>query len=436
MLFSKIALAKLRVLARLNVAGVPSHNLMRRNGMKRISTLGLATLALAMSALLLVAGCSSSAPAAAPTAAAAGAATSAPAAAAASGKGVAVKVGLITPLSGDVKTYGESVKNAYELAVDEANKSGKVQITTVVADSKGDPTEGVNAFTKLANQDKVKAVVGPVISRVAIGVSEAVQSAKVLMITPTGTSPKITIDGGKRKDFVFRSCFIDPFQGTVMSKFASTTLKAKTAAVVYDISNDYTKGLAEFFKESFEKSGGKVVQFDSYGKDDVDFSAIVTKTASLNPDVLFLPDYYNKVNLLAKQAREKGVKATLLGGDGWDSPELDTKATEGGYFSNHYSPEDTRAEVQNWVKKYQEKYKVVPDALATLGYDATTLLINAVITAGSNDPAKIRDAMAATKDFKAVSGNITFDKNGDPVKSAAVIQIKDGKQKFAEAVNP
>jgi branched-chain amino acid transport system substrate-binding protein len=391
---------------------------------KHLKPIVLATFALSVSALLVLAGCSSSAPAPA--------ASSAPAAA---GK-LSVKIGLSAPLSGDVKTFGESSKNAFDMAVEEANAAGKVAITTTVVDDKGDPTEGVNGATKLINQDKVNAIVGSVTSKVTIPVSEVAQSSKIVMITSTSTNPKVTVDGGKRKDYAFRACFIDPFQGTVMAKFATTTLKAKTAAVVYDVSNDYTKGLAEFFRDSFEKSGGKVLQFDSYGKDDVDFSAILTKTASLNPDVLFLPDYYNKVNLLAKSAREKGVKAPLLGGDGWDSPELDTKATEGGYFSNHYSPEDTRPEVQDWVKKYQAKYKAVPDALATLGYDATNLLINAVVTAGSNDPSKIRDAMAATKGFKAVSGSITFDQNGDPVKSAAVIQIKDGKQKFAEAVNP
>ncbi len=417
--------------------------------MKHFKPIVLGVSALALSALVF-AGCSSSAPAPAatsapakaaeptkPAAAAAPAGTSAPAAAApASGNKVSVKIGLSTPLSGDVKTFGESTKNAFDLAVAEANAAGKVAVTTAVVDDKGDPTEGVNGVTKLINQDKIQALVGSVTSKVTIPVSETAQAAKIPMITSTSTNPKVTVDGGKRKDFIFRACFIDPFQGTVMAKFAGTTLKAKTAAVVYDVSNDYTKGLAEFFRDSFEKAGGKVVQFDSYGKDDVDFSAILTKTASLTPDVLFLPDYYNKVNLLAKQAREKGVKATLLGGDGWDSPELDTKATEGGYFSNHYSPEDTRPEVQDWVKKYQAKYNTVPDALATLGYDATNLMINAIVTAGSTDATKIRDAMAATKGFKAVSGSISFDQNGDPVKSAAVIQIKDGKQKFAEAVNP
>ncbi len=380
--------------------------------MKRTWSLGIAVLVLAVAALLVLAGCSSTASAPSSTKAAeptkaAGAAASTSAPASQSGaKPIAVKVGLITPLSGDVKTFGESVKNAYDLAIDEANKSGKVQITTVVADSKGDATEGVNAATKLVNQDKVNAIVGPVISRVAIAVSEVVNSSKVFMITPTGTNPKVTVDGGKRKDFVFRACFIDPFQGQVMAKFATGTLKAKTAGVLFDISNDYSKGLAETFKAAFEQAGGKVVTYESYGKDDVDFSAILTKTASNSPDVLFLPDYYNKVSLIGRQAKEKGIKATLLGVDGWDSSDLDVKAVEGGYFSNHYSADDSRPEVQEWIKKYQAKYGTAPDALGTLSYDAANLLVAAVEKAGSNDPAKIRDAMASIKDFKGVTGNL------------------------------
>ena len=221
-----------------------------------------------------------------------------------------------------------------------------------------------------------------------------------------------------------------------MAKFARENLKAKTAAVLYDVSNDYTKGLAEFFKDAFTKGGGEVVVFESYGKDDVDFSAVLTKVAAANPDFLFLPDYYNKVSLIAKQAREKGVKSVMGGGDGWDSSELDFQATEGGYFSNHYSPQDTRPEVQEWVSKYKAKYGSEPDALATLAYDATNLALAAAQKAGSNDTTKIRDALAGIKDFKGVSGNITFDQDGNPVKSAAIIQIKDGKQQFVTSVNP
>ncbi|HZK66567.1 MAG TPA: ABC transporter substrate-binding protein [Chloroflexota bacterium] len=358
------------------------------------------------------------------------------AAPAAAGKAIAIKVGLIAPLTGDVKTFGESTKNGFDIAIEEANKAGKVNITTVAGDDKNDATEGVNVATKLINQDKVKAIVGSVSSKVSIPISEVTQSAKILQITSTSTNEKVTVDGGKRKDYVFRVCFIDPFQGQVMAKFALNDLKFKTAAVMYDNANDYSKGLAQVFKDSFEKGGGKVVNFESYSTADVDFSASLTKIASGKPEFLYLADYYNKVNLIAKQAREKGVTAVFGGGDGWDSSDLDRKAVEGGYYSNHYSPDSTTPEVQNWVKKYQEKYKSVPDALATLGYDATILLVNAIVTAGSDDPTKIRDAMAATKDFKAVSGTLSIDKDGNPVKSAVVIQVKGGKDVYSATVAP
>src|SRR5665647_486524 len=215
---------------------------------------GMSAASMLAAGLILAAGCGSTpagsgSPAAPTTAPKAGEPTKAASGAAQAGSGaIAVKVGMITPLSGDVKTYGESVKNAYELAIEEANKAGKVNITTVVTDSKGDATEGVNAATKLINQDKVKAIFGPVISRVAIGVSDIVNTNKIVMITPTGTAPKVTVDNGKRKEYIFRSCFIDPFQGQVMAKFGLNTVKAKNASIVYDISNDYSKGLAETFK--------------------------------------------------------------------------------------------------------------------------------------------------------------------------------------------
>jgi branched-chain amino acid transport system substrate-binding protein len=385
--------------------------------------ISIAALAVVVAALLLAA-CAPAAPAPA-------------AKAPASGPSVPeVKLGLIAPLTGDVKTFGESTKNGFDMAVEEANKRGKIKISTVVADDKNDATEGVNAATRLINQDKVTAIVGSVASKVSIPISEVAQKAKIVQISPTSTNEKVTIDSGVRKDYVFRACFIDPFQGLVMAKFASGTLNAKTAAIMYDKGNDYTVGLADNFKAAFEKAGGKVISMDSYGKDDVDFSAILTRMAAANPDFLFLPDYYNKVNLIAKQAREKGVKAPFGGGDGWDSSDLDVKAVDGGYYSNHYSPEATTAEVVEWVKKYQAKHNSVPDALATLGYDATNLLISAVERAGTTDSTAIRDAMAKTDGFKGVSGSISFDPNGNPIKSAVVIQVKDGKHKYVETVNP
>ncbi len=384
--------------------------------------------ALAMSAALVFSGCAQ--PAASPTAAKSTAAAAAP-----SGQPISVKVGLIAPLTGDVKTFGESERNAFGIAVEEANAEGKLKIEPVIIDDRNDTTEGVNAANKMAAEG-VKAIVGPLTSKVAIAVSEATQAAKVVLVTGTATNPKVTVDSGKRKDYVFRTCFIDPFQGTVMGKFALTTLKAKKAAVLFDISNDYSKGLAEFFRDAFTAGGGEIVAYESYGKDDVDFSAQLTKIAAANPEFLYLPDYYNKVSLIAKQVRERGITAPMGGGDGWDSAELDFKATEGSYFSNHYSQEDPRPEVQAWVKKYQEKHGASPDALGTLGYDAAKVLFDAIIRAGSDDPAKIRDALAVTKDFKSVSGTLTFDKDGNPIKSAVILKIENGKQKYVETVNP
>jgi len=238
---------------------------------------------------------------------------------------------------------------------------------------------------------------------------------------------------------VFRACFIDPFQGTVGAKFALDSLKAKTAAVIYDVGNDYSKGLAEYFQAAFAGRGGRVVAYESYAKDDVDFSAILTKIKQQQPDVLFIPDYYNKVGLIAKQVRQLGLTAKMLGGDGWDSPEMLKIAGDaiyGGYFTNHYSPDDPRPEVQNWVKKYEAKFGQRPDALATLGYDGALLMLEAIKRAEKPEPKLIRDALAGIKDFPCVSGNISFDEWGNPVKSAAVLEYTAEGQKFVANVAP
>jgi len=353
-----------------------------------------------------------------------------------------IKIGLITPLSGDVKTFGESVKNSFLIAVEEANAAGGVagmRIAYVIQDDKNDATEAANVANLLVNQYRVKAIVGSVTSKTAIPVSDIIQAAKIPTITPTATNPKVTVADGKRKDYMFRSCFIDPFQGMVMAKFSRETLKRKKAAVLYDASNDYSKGTAEVFRDGFRKLGGSVVAFEAYGKDDVDFSALITKVKASGADVLFLPDYYNKVGLIAKQAREWGLTVQLVGPDGWDSPDLVRvagSAIDGGYFSNHYSPDDDRPEVVAWVKKYRERYGQVPDALGTLAYDGTKLLLEAIRRAGGDDPAKIRDALASIKDFHGVTGTFSLDRNGDAVKSAAIVRIEGGKQKFVTTVNP
>jgi len=353
-----------------------------------------------------------------------------------------IKIGLITPLSGDVKTYGESVRNSFLIAVEEANAKGGVagmKITYVIQDDRNDATEAANVANLLVNQYRVKAIIGAVTSKATIPVSDVIQAAKIPTLTPTATNPKVTFADGKRKDYMFRSCFIDPFQGMVMAKFSRETLKKKRAAVLFDASNDYSKGTAEVFRDGFRKLGGASAAFEAYGKDDVDFSALLTKVKASGADVLFLPDYYNKVGLIAKQAQEKGLKIQLVGPDGWDSPDLVKiagSAIEGGFFSNHYSPDDRRPEVVAWVKKYKEKHGQVPDALGTLAYDGTKLLLEAIRMAGSDDPRKIRDALASIRDFHGVTGKSTLDRNGDSVKSAAIVKIEGGRQKFVKMVNP
>ena len=359
------------------------------------------------------------------------------------GGGNKIKLGLIAPLTGDVKTFGESTRNGYQLAVDEANAAGGVNgklIDPKIADDKNDPTECANAGSKLINQDGVKLIVGSVASKCSNPLSDLCQSSKVVMISTASTNPLVTVtDKGVRKDYVFRACFIDPFQGAVGARFALDNLKAKTAAVLYDVGNDYSKGLAEYFKTTFTQGGGTIVLYKSYAKDDVDFSSLLTDVKQANPEVLFLPDYYQKVGLIAMKAHELGIPAKLLGGDGWDSPDMVKiagDAINGGYFTNHFSPDDQRPEVQDFVKKYKTKYGAAPDALATLAYDATRIMLEAIRRAGTDKPDAVRDAMAKITDFPTVSGKISFDKNGNPLKSAVVLQYQDGQQKYVATVNP
>ncbi len=351
-----------------------------------------------------------------------------------------IKIAIIAPMTGDVGTFGASTRDGAVLAFEEWNAKGGVlgkKIEWVVADGRCDPQEARNAANKVIDQDKVKFIVGEVCSSASIPVSEVANEKKVVQISPTSTNPKVTtFADGSTKPYTFRACFIDPFQGTVMAKFALENLKAKTAAVLLDQGNDYVRGLAEYFRDAFEKGGGKVVVWETYTKDDTDFSAILAKVADAKPDFLFLPDYYNKVNLIAKQAKEKGITCPMGGGDGWDSEELDVAAVDGGFFSNHYDAADPRPIVQSWLKTYGARYGgKVPDALATLAYDAANMLVTAIQQAGSDDPDKVRVALEKLQ-FEGVSGKITLDKQHNPIKSAVVISVKNGKKSYMATVNP
>lgn len=364
----------------------------------------------------------------------------APAAPAAGGESTGpVKIGVLAPLSGPVPTFGVSTKNGIQMAFEEWNAKGGIlggrKIEAIVEDSQCTPDPAVNAANKLIDTDKVQFIIGEVCSKATIPVTEITQEKGIVQISSTSTNPTVTLKAdGSTKDYVFRACFIDPFQGLVMAKFALSK-NYKTAFIMLDQGNDYVRGLAEAFEKAFTENGGTIVGKESYTAQDTDFSAILTKVAESKAEVLFLPDYYNIVNLVGAQAKEKGVTAVMMGGDGWDSSDLDLKAAAGGYFSNHYSPEDTRPIVQDFVKNYQTKFGAVPDALATLGYDAANLLVAAIEKAGSDDPAKVKDAMAALE-FEAVSGKITFDKQHNPIKSAAVLAVTPDKIVFEASIAP
>ncbi len=325
------------------------------------------------------------------------------------------------------------------MAIEEYGAKGRYAIERVDADDKNVAIDGTNAALKLITQDKITALVGPVTSKVAIPVSEIANKNRVPMITGTATNPKVTISDGNRKPYVFRACFIDPFQGTIGANFALKQLKARTAAVLFDVGNDYTKGLAEYFRDTFTRGKGTIVSYESYQKDDVDFSALITKIQMKKPDVIYLPDYYNKVALIARQVREKGLKSVMVGGDGWDSPELlkiAGSAIVGGYFTNHYSPDRKDPVSERFIKRYKEKHGAVPDTFAALGYDATMILLKAIDAAKNPTQQEILKTLGATQNFKGVTGNIGFDKNGDAVKSVVLLKMEKDKVSYVTTVNP
>ncbi len=350
-----------------------------------------------------------------------------------------LKIAMLAAMSGDVKTFGEGTKRGMDMAVAEWNEKGGVlgrEIEVIVGDTKCDAQEAANVANKVINQDNVNYIVGAVCSSASIPISEVANEAGVVQISPPSTNPQVTInEDGSNKEYIFRACFLDPFQGEVDAAFAMEELGAGSAAVLYDVGNDYVKGLAEYFQQSFEEMGGEVPVFEAYTKEDTDFSALLTKVADADVDVLFLPDYYNKVNVIAKQAKERGVEAVMLGADGWDSPDLDLEAVDGAYFSNHYSPYDPRDIVQNFVADFETEYEATPDFVAVLAYDATNVLLQAIENAGVDDPSVVKDELAAIE-FEGVAGDIRFDENGDPIKKAAISHITDGEIEFVKFVAP
>ncbi len=332
-----------------------------------------------------------------------------------------IKIGSIGPLSGAVAVYGVDCLNGIKLAVDEINGAGGVNgknIELVSEDDEGNPEKSVNAYKKLVTKDKAKFIVGSLTSGCTMAITSLAQAQKVLMIAPAATAPAIT-DAG---DYVFRACFIDPFQGTVGAKFALETLGSKKAAVLYDVGNDYSVGLMENFVKTFA-NGGTIVAQESYSTGDKDFNAQLTKIKNANPDVVYLPDYYGTVALIAKQLRAQGINTPIVGADGWDG--LTSNAGDevlNGFYSNHYASDSTVPAVKNFVSAYISKYNATPTSFAVLGYDSVYMLKDAIVKAGSTDSAAVKDALKATNgDY--VTGHITFDENRNPIKSAVMLEL-------------
>ncbi len=349
-----------------------------------------------------------------------------------------IKIGEFGSLTGLTATFGINTDRGIKMAVEKINQEGGLlgkKVVVVVEDDQGKPEEAATAVKKLINQDKVVAILGEVASSRSLAGAPICQESKVPMISPSSTNPKVTQVG----DFVFRVCFIDPFQGEVMAKFAYNTLKVKRAAIIRDIKNDYSVGLADYFKDTFTKLGGQIVADQSYSEGDIDFKAQLTAIKPKNPQTIFVPGYYTEVGLLVRQARDLGIQIPIIGGDGWDSPklvEIGGKALNGCYYSNHYSPEDTSQIIQNFVKEFQSKYNEIPDAMAPLGYDAAMILFEAIKKAGSTEGPKIRDVIAQTTEFPGITGKITINGERNAVKPAVVLKVEDEKIKFVETVSP
>ncbi|MHB8932153.1 MAG: ABC transporter substrate-binding protein [Bellilinea sp.] len=355
-------------------------------------------------------------------------------------EGDVIKVGVVAELTGDIPAVGASCKNAAELAVKEINDAGGLevggktyQIELFIEDNAGKADQSASAASKLITQQNVVAIIGPNASRYAIPASEIAESSKVVLISPWSTNPKTTLKGDTTdpKKYVFRAAFIDPFQGRVVAKFALDNLGAKKAAVLYDVASDYNKGIAEFFKQTFEENGGTVVAFETYTTGDKDFSAQLTKIKDTAPDVIFLPNYYSEVPLQIQQAHRLGIDVPFLGSDSWGSAELITLCgadCDGYYFSTHYAADAATPVATKFIEAYKAAYGTTPDDVAALTYDSFGLLWNALKAAGAVDRESVRSGMSMITNYEGVTGNMAFEAgSGDPVKSAVILQVKGDK---------
>jgi branched-chain amino acid transport system substrate-binding protein len=349
-----------------------------------------------------------------------------------------IVVGYYGDLSGRTSNFGQSTKNGVEMAADEINKAGGIngrQIQILSEDDEGRPEKAATVVTKLIDQDRVIALLGEVASGNTLAAAPKSQAAKVPMISPSSTNPAVTQVG----DYIFRVCFIDPFQGEVMAKFAANTLKAKRAAIMLDFNSPYSRGLTDFFESSFTKLGGQILNKQSYTQGDRDYKGQLTAIRATNPDVIYVPGYYGEVGVIAKQAKQLDIKAPLLGGDGWDATQLwdlGGDSLNGDFISNHYSVDDPSPAIRKFVADYKARHGKVPDALAALGYDAMRVLGEAIKRAGTTEEPKLRDAIAQTQNFPGVTGTISIDAQRNAVKPAVVLKLQDRKYIYQETIYP
>lgn len=355
-----------------------------------------------------------------------------------------IKVGVNYELSGDVATYGQNLSDGVLLAIEEINKNGGVlgkQIQPIKVDNKSEDTESANVSTRLATRDKVVALLGPATSGNTKAAIPAATQNKIPLISASATADDVTVDSnGNVREYVFKTCFSDSFQGVMMAEFALKDLGFKNAAILADSTSDYAKGLSKAFKETFTSQGGKVLTEEAYQAKDTDFKAVLTNLKGLNPEVLFVPGYYEEVGLIVRQARELGLNVPILGADGYESPKLTEIAGKDVlnqvYYSSHYSPMDEAEEVVKFKENFKAKYGKEADAFNALGYDLGYFLKDALERAGEVNSEKLKDAIASTKDFKGVTGTVSIDEKHNPVKSVTIIEMKDGVPTFLKKLDP
>ncbi|WP_274308615.1 ABC transporter substrate-binding protein [Solibacillus daqui] len=362
-----------------------------------------------------------------------------------SASGDVIKIGANLELSGAVASYGSSINDGAKLAIEEINAAGGIdgkKIEYIPVDNKSETAEATSAAIRLAEQEKVVAMLAPATSGNSVATVQIANQHKVPIVTASGTAPNVTVnEDGSVNEYAFRTCFIDPFQGTVAANFASNELQAKNVAIFADNASDYAKGLAASFKETIEANGGTVVAEEAYVAKDVDFKSTLTNIKGKNPDFIFIPGYYEEVGLIVKQARELGITVPLMGADGWDSPTLvdlaGGDALNNTFITNHYSSEDPDTKIQDFVAAFKDKYNQAPNAFHALGYDSVYFIVDAIKRVdGDITGEAIQKQLAATKDLSLITGTFTVDENHNPVKSATVLEFVDGKQQFNSKVNP